>query len=236
MWLMKKSIFESSKKPWFVCIVFFQLNMEMFVFKEEFLVRGNNSKSYLPDIIQSLIALSNKISYPETLKNPIRILDCALYFAWRNGMSMVIWVDAFFLFVCLFVVCVYVFSVWFFFPPQWDLPVIFVSAASVVTAFWWELRKPVFEILRANWYAKFVNLLVICCRDTRNSEENSKSYTQADCNITKNYLCARREAYSFRFQVFIWVVNWPLLESTDPFVFLVAYPNFARKAFSIEKC
>lgn len=45
---------------------------------------------------------------------------------------------------CLCFVCVVFLG---FFSPQWDSPVICASAASVVAAFWWELRKPDFEVL-----------------------------------------------------------------------------------------
>lgn len=130
-----------------ICLsCFFPVGCGDICFQTEFLVKGNNPKSHLPGIIQSLIAA------------------CHLCFCSFCG---------------------------------WQL---FDENSENQTSKYWY----------ANWSAAFVNLLVVCCRDTQNFGENSKFYTQADCHITKNYLCEKRGAYSFNFLVFIWVVNWPL--------------------------
>lgn len=121
-------------------VLFFSVNVEVFVFKKNFWSREISFSRHPTKFgcSKEQDKLSRNLKKPSQ-DTQLCIMFCTKEWHVNNCLGCL---PFFFLFVCLFL---WFFSLVFF--PQWDQPVICASAASVVTAFWWELRKPDFEIL-----------------------------------------------------------------------------------------
>lgn len=143
-WLMKRTYLNLPKND-NLSDLFFSSWMCRCLFSNRISGQGKQSKIPSSRRHTKLDCCKEQDKLSRNLKKPNQIPDCALCFAWRNGMSIVVWVVCFFLVLCLFVFCVCGLSVYFF-PSGICLSFVLLQLLWVI-AFWWELRKLDFEIL-----------------------------------------------------------------------------------------